>query len=125
LRSSQCCGRRCNLERRGDIIDALDAEISRGHGIEAALTGIIRSPCEETMRGALRLHIDHIERLIDIICVEYFANKVVDGKVQRMIVMRCMWDRSSWIASQQLLARMFTEIVAMPAAPHEHEERVH
>jgi hypothetical protein len=60
-----------------------------------------------------------------IICVEYFANKVVDGKVQRMIVMRCMWDRSSWIASQQLLARMFTEIVAMPAAPHEHEERVH
>jgi hypothetical protein len=26
-----------------DIVDALDAEISLGHGIEAALTGIIRS----------------------------------------------------------------------------------
>jgi hypothetical protein len=74
-------------------------------------------------------HIDGVSGIYQlsqhIICVEYFANKIIDGKVNRVIVLRCRWDRSAWIASHQLIARMFTEIAAMPTAPHEHEERVH
>jgi hypothetical protein len=59
------------------------------------------------------------------ICIEYYANKIVNGKVQRVVVLQWRWDRSAWIASQQLIARMFTEIVAMPATPIENSERVH
>jgi hypothetical protein len=48
------------------ILDAVDAEISRAYGIEAALTGLLRSPCEQTTRGTLDLHLDHGGRLVDI-----------------------------------------------------------
>ena len=41
------------------------------------------------------------------ICVELYANKIVDGKVQKMVAMRNTWDRSRWIATQQVLARIF------------------
>jgi hypothetical protein len=38
------------------------------------------------------------------ICVELYANKIVDGKVQRVVVRRCRWDRASWRAVERELA---------------------
>jgi hypothetical protein len=59
-------GRCAVMMREGDIIDPLHAEIRCAYGIEAALTGISRSPCEQTIGDRLTLHLDHIDRLVAI-----------------------------------------------------------
>jgi hypothetical protein len=59
-------------------------------------------------------------------CVEMYANKIVDGKVQKVIVLRNTWDRSSWLETQALLARMFGQIIALSSPSNGDEEvRVH
>jgi hypothetical protein len=60
------------------------------------------------------------------LCVEMYANKIVDGKVQKVIVVRNTWDRSSWLEAQALLARMFGQIIALSSPSNGDEEvRVH
>jgi hypothetical protein len=59
------------------------------------------------------------------LCVEHYANKIVDGKVQKVVVLRNMWDRSCWLAVQQQIVRMFAEVSAMPNSPAEEETSVH
>jgi hypothetical protein len=60
------------------------------------------------------------------ICVEMYANKIVDGKVQKVIVLRNTWDQSSWLEAQALLARMFGHIIALSSPSNGDEEvRVH
>jgi hypothetical protein len=59
-------------------------------------------------------------------CVEMYANKFVDGKVQKVVVMRNTWDRSSWLEAQALLARMFGQIIALSSPSNGDDEvRVH
>jgi hypothetical protein len=51
---------------------------------------------------------------------------MVDGRVQKVIAMRSMWDRASWLAAQVLLSRISADIVAMPAPIDQDDEvRVH
>jgi hypothetical protein len=60
------------------------------------------------------------------LCVEMYANKIVDGKVQKVIVLRNIWDRSSWLEAQALLARMFGQIIALSTPNNGDDEvRVH
>ena len=60
------------------------------------------------------------------IVVELYANKVVDGKVQRVVVLRCRWDRSSWLADQEMIAKLVLEVMAGPSASAADEEvRLH
>jgi hypothetical protein len=60
------------------------------------------------------------------ICVEMYANKIVDGKVQKVVVMRNMWDRSSWLEAQALIARIFGQIIALSSPSNGDDEvRVH
>jgi hypothetical protein len=55
--------------------------------------------------------------------VELYANKIVDEKVQRVVVLRCRWDRSAWLADQEILGKLVMEVLASPAATE--EMRVH
>lgn len=48
------------------------------------------------------------------ICVELYANKIVDGKIQKVVVLRNTWDRSCWLAAQAIMARLFTDVAALP-----------
>jgi hypothetical protein len=50
------------------------------------------------------------------ICVELYANKVVDGKVQRVVVLRCRWDRASWLADQEVLGKLVLKVLASPSS---------
>jgi hypothetical protein len=60
------------------------------------------------------------------ICVEMYANKIVDGKVQKVMVLRNTWGRSSWLEAQALLARMFGQIIALSSPSNGDDEvRVH
>jgi hypothetical protein len=58
-----------------------------------------------------------------VIVVELYANKIVDGKVQRVVVLRCRWDRAAWLADQEVLGKLVMEVLASPAATE--EVRVH
>jgi hypothetical protein len=49
------------------------------------------------------------------ICVELYANKIVDGKVQRVVVLRCRWDRSAWLADQEMMGKLVMEVLASPS----------
>jgi hypothetical protein len=49
------------------------------------------------------------------IAIELYANRIVDGKVQRVIVLRCRWDRTSWLADQEMMAKLVMEVLASPS----------
>jgi hypothetical protein len=61
------------------------------------------------------------------LCIELYANKVVDGEVKKVVVMRNTWDRASWLASQQVIAQMFAEVAALPLpdTPADEAVRIH
>jgi hypothetical protein len=60
------------------------------------------------------------------LCVEFFANKIMNGKIEKVVVLRNIWDRSSWLEAQALLARMFGQIIALSSPSNGDEEvRVH
>jgi hypothetical protein len=60
------------------------------------------------------------------LCVEMHANKIVDGKVQKVMVLRNTWDRSSWLEAQALFARIFGQITALSSPSNGDDEvRVH
>jgi hypothetical protein len=59
------------------------------------------------------------------ICVELYANKIVDGKVQKVVVMRNTWDRACWRDMQSMIARIFGQIADLPNAPSDDAVRVH
>jgi hypothetical protein len=61
------------------------------------------------------------------LCIERSANKIVDGKVQKVVVMRNTWDRASWLAAQQVIAQMFAEVATLPLpdAPANEAVRIH
>jgi hypothetical protein len=48
------------------------------------------------------------------VCVEFCANKIVDGKAQKVIVLRDKWDRACWLGAQQVIARIFAEVATLP-----------
>jgi hypothetical protein len=56
------------------------------------------------------------------VCVEMYANKIADGKMQKVIVLRNTWDRSSWLEAQALLARMFGQIITLSSRSNGDEE---
>jgi hypothetical protein len=59
------------------------------------------------------------------ICVELYANKIVDGKVQKVVVMRNTWDRACWLDAQLMIARIFGQIADQPMAAADDEVRLH
>jgi hypothetical protein len=60
------------------------------------------------------------------IAIELYANKIVDGKVQRVVVLRCRWDRSAWLADQEMMAKLVMEVLASPSPSASGDEvRVH
>jgi hypothetical protein len=72
---------------------------------------------------AEEFHVDGVSGIYRVsehtICVELYANKIVDGKVQKVVVLRNTWDRSCWIATQETLGRLFGTVAAMPNTPAE------
>jgi hypothetical protein len=50
----------------------------------------------------------------NVICVEFYVNKIVDGKVEKVVVLRNTWDRSNWLAAQQAMAAIFAKAAALP-----------
>jgi hypothetical protein len=56
------------------------------------------------------------------ICVELYASKIVDGKVQMVLVLRNTWDRSCWLAAQEALARIFGDVATLPEASDREDE---
>jgi hypothetical protein len=60
------------------------------------------------------------------LCIELYANKIVDGKVQKVMVMRNTWDRASWLETQSMIAQILARVVALPTADGADEEvRLH
>jgi hypothetical protein len=59
------------------------------------------------------------------ICVELYANKIVDGKVQKVVAMRNTWDRACWIDMQLMIARIFGQIADLPMTARDDEVRGH
>jgi hypothetical protein len=51
------------------------------------------------------------------VCVVLCANKIVDGKVQKVVVMRNTWDRACWLDAQLMLARISAQVAGLPNAP--------
>jgi hypothetical protein len=49
----------------------------------------------------------------------------VDGKVQKVVVMRNTWDRACWLDMQSMIARIFGQIADLPMAAADDEVRVH
>jgi hypothetical protein len=62
------------------------------------------------------------------LCVEMYANRIVDGKIEKVVVARNTWDRASWLATQQVIARIFAGVAKEPLAEmsdRDDEVRVH
>jgi hypothetical protein len=63
-------------------------------------------------------HVDGVSGIYrvsqNMICVELYANKIVDGKAQKVVVMRNTWDRSCWLAAQLVITRIFGEVADLP-----------
>jgi hypothetical protein len=59
------------------------------------------------------------------LCIELYANKIVDGKVEKVVVMRNTWDRASWLATQQVIAQMFAEVGTLPDTSTPADQVVH
>lgn len=61
------------------------------------------------------------------ICIELYANKIVDGKIQKVVVLRNTWDRAGWLAAQEALMKLFAKVADLPAPVEEEETdiRVH
>jgi hypothetical protein len=74
--------------------------------------------CTSNMQGESVAPAQHSRSM-----VELYANKVVDGKVQRVVVLRCRWDRASWLADQEVLGKLVLEVLASPSSTE--EVRVH
>jgi hypothetical protein len=74
-------------------------------------------------------HVDGVSGIYRVsqntICVELYANKIVDGKVQKVVVMRNTWDRACWLDMQTMIARIFGQFADLPNAPSDDEVRVH
>jgi hypothetical protein len=74
-------------------------------------------------------HVDGVSGIYRVsqntICVELYANKIVDGKVQKVVVMRNTWDRACWLDMQTMIARIFGQVADLPNAPSDDEVRVH
>jgi hypothetical protein len=34
--------------------------------------------------------------------------------VQRVVVLRCRWDRSAWLADQEMMGKLVMEVLASP-----------
>jgi hypothetical protein len=59
------------------------------------------------------------------LCIELYANKVVDGEIKKVVVMRNTWGRASWLAAQ-VIAQMFAEVATLPLPDTSNaEEGVH
>jgi hypothetical protein len=79
---------------------------------------------------AVEFHLDGISGIYRVsqntICVELYANKIVDGKVQKVVVLRNTWDRSCRLAAQEMLARIFGDVATLAeASDRDDEVRVH
>jgi hypothetical protein len=79
---------------------------------------------------AEEFHVDGVSGVYRVsqntVSVELYANKIVDGKVQKVVVMRNTWDRACWLATQQMLARVFADVAALPETiDRDDEVRVH
>jgi hypothetical protein len=74
-------------------------------------------------------HLDGISAFYRVsqntLCIELYANKIVDGRVQKVVVMRNTWDRSCWLAAQQIIAQMFAEVATLPLPDSSADEAVH
>jgi hypothetical protein len=58
------------------------------------------------------------------LCVEMYANKIIDGK--GVVVARNTWDRACWLVTQQVIARIFAGVAALPEmSDRDDEVRVH
>jgi hypothetical protein len=74
-------------------------------------------------------HVDGVSGIYRVsqntVCIELYANKIVDGKVQKVVVMRNTWDRACWLDMQSMIARIFGQIADLPIAAADDEVRVH
>jgi hypothetical protein len=60
------------------------------------------------------------------LCIEFYANKIVDGKVAKVIVLRNIWDRSCWLAAEEIMSKLCARIIDLPGAGSSDDEvRVH
>jgi hypothetical protein len=60
------------------------------------------------------------------ICIEFYANKIVEGKVQKVIVLRNIWDRSCWLSAEEIMSKLCARIVDLPSPGSDDDEvRVH
>lgn len=69
---------------------------------------------------AAEFHLDGVSGVYRVsrntVCIELYANKIVDGEVKKVVVLRNTWDRSQWLTAQMALARIFNAIAALPEA---------
>jgi hypothetical protein len=63
-------------------------------------------------------HVDGVSGIYRVsqntVCIELYANKIVDGKVQKVVVMRNTWDRACWLDMQSMIARIFLTYPSPP-----------
>jgi hypothetical protein len=79
-------------------------------------------PTEERLDGVSEFY----RVIANIVCIEFYAYRIVDGKIRKVVAMRSMWDRSCWLAAQVMLSRISAEIASMPAPIDRDDElRVH
>lgn len=50
----------------------------------------------------------------NIVLVELYALKIIEGKLRRVVVLRNTWDRSNWLAAQREMAKAFGHIAELP-----------
>jgi hypothetical protein len=53
----------------------------------------------------------------NMVCIELYANRVVNGEVRKVVAMRCRWDRSCWLAEQEMTAKLVMEVLALRDQP--------
>jgi hypothetical protein len=50
----------------------------------------------------------------------------VSGKIERVVVLRNIWDRSCWLAAEEIMSKLCTRIADLPGPGSDDEEvRVH
>lgn len=50
------------------------------------------------------------------LAIELYANKLLDGRIRKVLVLRILWDRDNWIAAQREVTERFPEITALAVA---------
>lgn len=77
--------------------------------------------------NAEEFHLDGVSGIYRVsqntICVELYANKIIDGKIEKVVVLRNTWDRSNWIAATEAMIKLFSVVLA--ELPPSEEIRVH